>query len=51
MRHFQIVLAAILLLSGAQRSSFFDNVLFMTLAFWALLHRPVRLRDIHAPTT
>ena len=50
-RHFQIILAALLLLSGAQRSSFFDNVLFMTLSFWVLLHRPVRHRDIHAPTT
>jgi hypothetical protein len=50
-RHFQMMLAALLLLSGAQRSSFFDNVLFMTLFFWVLLHRPVRRRDIHASTT
>jgi hypothetical protein len=49
-RYFQIVLAVILLLSGAQRSSLFDNVLFMTLAFWTLLHRPGRLREVHAPT-
>lgn len=50
-RHFQMILAALLLLSGAQRSSFFDNVLFMTLSFWVLLHKPVRHRDIHAATT
>lgn len=49
-RYFQILLAVILLLSGAQRSSLFDNVLFMTLAFWALLHRPERPRETHAPT-
>ncbi len=50
-RHFQIVLGLILLLSGAQRSSLFDNVLFMTLAFWVLLHKPIRSREVHAAAT
>ena len=50
-RYFQIGLGLILLLSGAQRSALFDNVLFMTLAFWVLLHRPVYPREIYAATT
>jgi hypothetical protein len=34
--HFSFVLGATLLLSGFQRSSFLDNVLFMSLTFWAI---------------
>lgn len=49
-RYFQLFLAVILLLSGAQRSSLLDNVLFMTLTFWSLLYRPGRIREIHAST-
>lgn len=33
---FALVLLGVLLISGLQRSSFIDNVLFMTLTFWAL---------------
>ncbi len=50
-RHFQIALGLILLLSGAQRSSVFDNVVFMTLTFWVLLHKPVRSREVYAAAT
>jgi hypothetical protein len=35
---FSIVLGATLLLSGFQRSAFLDNILFMTLTFWALFY-------------
>ena len=50
-RYFQFALGLILLLSGAQRSALFDNVLFMTLAFWVLLHRPPQPRENHAAET
>jgi hypothetical protein len=42
-RYFALALATTLLLSGFQRSSFLDNVLFMSLTFWAVIHRPPRM--------
>lgn len=33
--YFSVVLAAVMLLSGFQRTSFLDNILFMSLTFWA----------------
>lgn len=50
-RYFQFVLGLILLISGAQRSSLFDNVLFMTLTFWVLLHKPIRSREFYVAAT
>lgn len=43
--YFQMVLIGTLLISGAQRSSIFDNILFMSLAFWCLLYRPEDRRE------
>lgn len=41
---FAIVLGATLLLSGFQRSSFLDNILFMTLTFWAIFYSDINKR-------
>lgn len=41
---FPIVLGATLLLSGFQRSSFLDNILFMTLTFWAIFYSDINKR-------
>ncbi len=43
--YFQVTLIGTLLVAGAQRSSIFDNILFMSLAFWCLLYRPQDRRE------
>jgi hypothetical protein len=43
--YFPFVLALTLLLSGFQRTSVFDNVLFMTLFYWAIMFRLPRTEE------